>query len=536
MRYVLFFLVLFLHSYSVFAQEPVCQSQGYTPSHCANLVSSNSVPSRYAFCKSSTTEGLVNYCYVPKCPAPKVNSPANPINCVCDTGQVEYTYDLLSGATTCGPSCTAPQIANIVTNGASVTVSCIDPTTGSGGDCPPEQMIFDPVTQTNRCPGSSDTSSSTSCPSGYPAVNGSCPVCPSGYNGDGTCADDSPTSQPTSTPTSAPSSSPSNGDDDDPESPGGGGGGNGNGGSNNGGGGSASSAATSSPSSGSNISWTPHSGYGNWIPVASDSNCPNKFQDQSGQWWCAGGNSDNFGSAVSASSRSGACDPTSTTYFTCITSGAGSGVGTSVGSNSSWTPVSGYGNWIPVSEDSPCPNKFKDASGKWWCAGGATGGGGGGSGGAGGSSGSAAATSTAAGECDQTASNYLDCISQGKTSSRASSSTSSVSSSASNSSGSSSGAFSSLGEKGEFDGEASEKSLEDLKEELDKKIADIKADIKGEFGGAVSGSGTIQDFCKNIRGNDVCFGMKKFEDYLEPISSAIFLVACFLAFAIVLRK
>lgn len=52
----------------------------------------------------------------------------------------------------------------------------------------------------------------------------------------------------------------------------------------------------------------------------------------------------------------------------------------------------------------------------------------------------------------------------------------------------------------------------------------------------ISGSGGIQDFCKNIRGNEVCFGMKKFESYLDPIANAIFLVCCVLAFVIVLRS
>lgn len=198
-----------------------------------------------------------------------------------------------------------------------------------------------------------------------------------------------------------------------------------------------------------------------------------------------------------------------------------------------WTPISGYGNWLPVSADSPCPNKFQDASGKWWCAGSGSVSGSGGAGSSSGTGTSSGAGSSAAGQCDSTSKDYLQCISTGNGSSAGSAG--SASSASSGASTSASGTFSSLGEKGEFDGEASEKKHDELVEELEQKIADIKEDIAGQFGGQVTGTGTIQDFCKNIRGNEVCFGMKKFEAYLEPISAAIFLVACVIAFAIVLR-
>ena len=94
--------------------------------------------------------------------------------------------------------------------------------------------------------------------------------------------------------------------------------------------------------------------------------------------------------------------------------------------------------------------------------------------------------------------------------------------------------MSSLGEKGEFDGEASEKRLEELGEELTEKIDEIKLEIQNEFTSTIQGSGSIEDFCKQIRGQEVCFGMKKFEEWLNPISSAIFLVACVISFSIVL--
>uniref|UniRef100_UPI000A82AFD3 hypothetical protein n=1 Tax=Cellvibrio sp. OA-2007 TaxID=529823 RepID=UPI000A82AFD3 len=140
---------------------------------------------------------------------------------------------------------------------------------------------------------------------------------------------------------------------------------------------------------------------------------------------------------------------------------------------------------------------------------------------------------SAAGECDQTSRDYLQCISSGNSSRSAVSSSSSSSNSSSGSSRS--GAYSSLGEKGEFDDEITEKKLEDITKELEDKIADIKDDIQGEFGGTISGRGGIQDFCKNIRDTQVCFGMEKFEPYLDPIAAAIFLVACVISFSIVLR-
>lgn len=294
-----------------------------------------------------------------------------------------------------------------------------------------------------------------SCPSGFPPVNGQCPICPE-YNSDGTCSN--PSSEPAS---SAPNSSspnsasagsngsaastPSGGDDDGDDTPGGGGSGGGSGGNNTG------------------------------------------------------------GSAASASSASG--------------------TGASSGTNNSWNPYSGYGNWIPIAPDSPCPNKYQDVSGQWWCAGNT------GSGTSQGTTNSAASAASAksAGPCDPTQRDYLQCISTGNSSANNSSAQSS--SAASNSSG----AASSLGEKGEFDGEASEKRLEELEQDLRDKIDDIKSDISAEFGGSISGTGSIQDFCKNIRQTEVCFGMEKFEPWLDPIASAIFLVACVLAFVIVLR-
>jgi len=505
MRYLLFFFVLLF----------------------SNLSFADSLPS----CSTILFNGCTYNLYVPQNVQGCVNQGGKSIggSTSCDEG---YTY------LSCGKDCTCPsgeKLNTVEINGIAHT-SCIPdvPEEPPLDECEESEKVYDPVSGTLVCPGSGDGGGSSSQASSWCLV-------PGDHNGDcipdeggSSAAASTPTSTPASTPTSTPASTPNTSNPTASTPSTGGGGGGDDDGSGNSGGGSASAAASSS---GSNNSWTPHSGYGNWIPVGANSTCPNKFQDQSGQWWCSGANSNQFGSAASQMALSGECDYTSKSYFTCITSGAGSNTSLPAGgSNSSWTPISGYGNWIPVEEDSPCPNKFKDAQGKWWCAGGASGAG---SGGAGGSSGSAASggasgsARSASGKCDNTSEDYLKCIS-GQLSSGGSASSAS---SANSSSGSSrSGAYSSLGEKGEFDEELHEKKLEDLTKELEDKIADIKEDVAAQVGGTISGSGGIQDFCKNIRGNEVCFGMKKFESHLEPISTAIFLVCCVLAFVIVLRN
>lgn len=197
------------------------------------------------------------------------------------------------------------------------------------------------------------------CPNGYPKVDGQCPVCPTGHNEDGTCKDESASSassSPTSSPNSSAASSVDDGDDGDDGNDGGGGGGNNNGGSNGGGsassaassqsGGAASSAASSGKGqcdptaknylacigsekmNGDATAWEPVSANGNWLPVNENSPCVNKYQDSSGQWWCAAP------STNTPSSASGACDPTSTNYASCINSGATSSSGSSGGASS----------------------------------------------------------------------------------------------------------------------------------------------------------------------------------------------------------
>lgn len=426
--YLLFFLLLGIHSHFVFADDP--------PSpFCAQTLFSTCLHADHVPVESAA-------CYsIPDAHFEKQDV------CWVSSGESFDRY-------LCGSTCSCPE--------GFVFYSYFDPAgnpmsgcalESDGGGTGGEECSNGTNPETGLC------NNDDLCPSGYPKVNGQCPVCLEGQNEDGTCA--TPSSEPSasSSPDSgsaasggsagSAASTPSGGDDDGGDGSGPGGGGDGGNGGENGGGGSAGSASSAS------------------------------------------------------------------------------GGGASSGTNNSWNPYSGYGNWIPISENSPCPNKYQDLSGQWWCAGGSTGGGS--SSGNTGSSGSVgSAGSSAAGECDPTSRDYLQCISTGNSSAQSQSSQSSSAASAS------SGAASSLGEKGEFDGEESEKKLEEIQEDLEKKIDDIKDEIQAEFSSAISGTGTIQDFCKNIRGSEVCFGMQKFESWLDPISQAIFLVACVLSFAIVL--
>ncbi|HEX7763667.1 MAG TPA: hypothetical protein VF433_08645, partial [Cellvibrio sp.] len=123
-------------------------------------------------------------------------------------------------------------------------------------------------------------------------------------------------------------------------------------------------------------------------------------------------------------------------------------------------------------------------------------------------------TGSQSGQCDPTSANYLSCI------------TSAIDSDAT-------GLPS--GNKGQFDDEVSQQKLDQLKNQLEAEIQAIKVEIQSSFSGSISGSGALHDFCINVFSSDVCFGLKKFESYLSPISSAIFLVACVLSFYIVLR-
>lgn len=467
--YLLFFCFLSLHSYLVFAQaeSPAsCQSFSGTQWCTASTTRSCTPPNqpvKVNVCAQGGNSGNLMQC-ANNCQCRDGKSLIDGV-CKCPAGTQWHPLPAQgTSAGVCEPiTCPEGQTQTVISGGPDGNQSiCADIPDGGGEEPPPE-----------------------TCPEGRPKVNGMCPVCPEGYNEDGTC--NYPSSEPAS---SAPnSSSPDTGSsgsagsagsagggDDGGGTPGGGGGDGDNGGNNNGGG----SASSASSGSGTNNSWNPYAGYGNWIPVAEDSNCPNKYRDMSGQWWCAGGasntSSGNTGSAGSAASAAALeCDSTSSDYFSCINQ-------KSVGGGAGWNPHQSYGGWLPINEDSPCVNKFQDKAGDWWCAAPSGGGGGGGtpasSAGSSGSSGSDGASGSegSASSKSSTSSSHSSCASASAAPNG--SSASNPCSGGGNGSASSSGSVSSLGEKGEFDGEASEKRLEELGEELTEKIDEIKLEIQ----------------------------------------------------------
>ena len=326
MRY-LSILFLFCCSFCYAQLTETCQTQGRTAANCNSIVTTTmaSNPNVFAYCKPHATQGLFVYCSTMKCASPFVNDLAHPTICVCPEGQVEYNLDPAGASKTCGPVCTAPQIANTVVNGGVATVSCIDPPVDGGDDqneCEESEKVYDPVSGIKVCPGSGDTGSSSSTSSPQCVV-------PGDFDGDCVPDGDQTSSANNSTPTSSPDtgSSGSGGDDGGDNGGGGGGGGGDDGGSGSGGGGGGSSA--SNTSSGSNSSWTPNSGYGNWIPVDEGSNCPNKYRDNTGQWWCSGDSGAN-------TSAAGQCDPTAENYWSCINKGS-AGATSSVSTSASWS-------------------------------------------------------------------------------------------------------------------------------------------------------------------------------------------------------
>lgn len=299
MRFILFFVFLFLYSYQVFADEPPAPA-------CASV---GSVLVEY----NSNLSNMQTYCI-------NGNTATNK--------RIFVTLgpgNLISGQPTtkfrCDSSCTCPppSVYNIVVNAQGVpTAGCVVPATGGEPDsCEESEKVYDPVSETMVCPGSGDGSSASS------AQSSNMCVVPGDFNGDCIPDDEQGSSAANSSAAAStpPTSSPDTG------SSGNGGGGNNGGGDNGGGNNSGGGSASSSASTGSNSSYTPNSGYGNWIPVAANSNCPNKYQDASGQWWCSGGNSPQQGSAASVAA--GTCDPTATDYWACINSAGGSSAGSS---------------------------------------------------------------------------------------------------------------------------------------------------------------------------------------------------------------
>ncbi len=315
---ILFLIVLSLHSYLVFAQTesapqiplPSCSGTGGT-------ILCSGAPAQ-AQCANSGgfLHNIGGTCWDNSPRAQCLNS------CTCPSPYTFGTYTDQSGNLTSGckpPACDAGESWDIESE------SCVSP----GGDsCEESEKVYDPISGSMVCPGSGDSSSSAS--------SNSC-VVPGDFNGDCIPDDQQGSSAPSSTPASAAASSvatSSGGDGDDGSgNNGGGGGNNNNGGNNNGGGGSASSAASASSKtggaassagagqcdptaknylacigsqkmSGEETEWEPVSANGNWIPVTPGSNCPNKYQDINGQWWCWGGEQEGSSSSGSNGSAS----------------------------------------------------------------------------------------------------------------------------------------------------------------------------------------------------------------------------------------
>lgn len=312
MRYFLFFLFLFsvsLHSHLLFAQAPVCSGQHGSVDICGLSAGTQQMGVRVQNCLNGGEER-------------KLIS-----NGACTSGpHIGASKFLCVSNCTCPP----PLVLNTITNASGYDVTaCIEqPPTETPDECEFGD-VYDPVTGTVSCNDGSGNESSP--PTSSAASSAQC-VVPGDYNGD--CIPDSeqgssaaastpPTSQPSGGGSSSPSENPD--DPDGGENDGGGGGGSGSGSGNNTGGGSASS-------SGANSSWTPHAGYGGWLPVSENSPCPNKYQDNTGQWWCAAAGS---GTGQNSSQGAGQCDPTSKDYLACISLNQPSNSGSSVCSPSS---------------------------------------------------------------------------------------------------------------------------------------------------------------------------------------------------------
>uniref|UniRef100_UPI00193108D9 hypothetical protein n=1 Tax=Cellvibrio sp. OA-2007 TaxID=529823 RepID=UPI00193108D9 len=240
----------------------------------------------------------------------------------------------------CSVNCTCPSpyvLTSVDTPLGPVTECALEGSDNGGGDCPDGQSkVYDPSTGQMVCPtseGGSSSSTSSFC------------LVPGDYNGD--CVPDSEqgsssqnSSAPASTPASAPASTPNTSSPtaSAPSTGGGGGSSPSTGGGGDGGG---------SPSTGGGGGGGSGSGSGSGSPNSSSSSA---------------------GGAGNSSSSVGQCDPYSKTYFSCVTS-----LKVTADGDIPWQPFASYGNWLPVSEDSPCPNKFKDAQGNWFCSGGGVG-------------------------------------------------------------------------------------------------------------------------------------------------------------------
>lgn len=319
MRYLLLVFLLFSSFFS-FAQQPSVPSgcveksfyggQQYLVDAYKNSCMSNASVNLILTWFNGSTPYIGCYsCPQPCQPPLQINPVTKQCDAPCPQGQVR---NLNTGMCEIKNECVYPQLYDWYSN------SCIANPNNCAIGAKPNPLS----------PGTCMATEPTSCPAGWALSADALTCSPSGSASSGAANSSAPsntssvatTSTPSNTSSAATASSASNTSGTNTSSGGGSGGGPGNGsGGDNGGG--------SNSSSGSNNSWTPHSGYGNWIPISENSPCPNKYQDANGQWWCSAANTG------TASSAAGQCDPTAKDYLACISQGAGTA--SSSGANSS---------------------------------------------------------------------------------------------------------------------------------------------------------------------------------------------------------
>lgn len=328
MRFVSLFFLLFLslYSYFVFAQPaPGSGGGGANPQPmCGQTISNTCIynaylGSQFAACINNL-KGLVVQS------DKSCQSDQSPFSCKKDCSCPEgftLTTDGI-GLTTCMPEveepsdCEAPNVKNIETGACEAKAECVYP------------LLYDSFSNTcrnnpNNCaigctanplsPGDCMCSGTPECPSPDWALTATGTSCYPTGTASSTAASAPQTS---STPnTSAPSSSGSGGGD--PQNPGTGGGDDDNGGGTGNNNSASASSYSGTGGGGAGASSAPNTGYGNWIPVAENSPCPNKYKDINGQWWCSGSNGSSAGSGAGGNDDDGAgdCDPTAADYLIC---------------------------------------------------------------------------------------------------------------------------------------------------------------------------------------------------------------------------
>lgn len=344
MRYVILILLFFSSlSFSQQPPAPQCTAQVGAPDACGfnPSVGGPILSERTAACTNAgnilVSDGACgSSTHAPGSPKFKCYA-----SCACPSGfRLNTTISpegyKISGCVPDGPTpgedeCTPPQVKNIETGSCEPKTECTYPLLYDfySNACMPNPNNCAIGAKPNPLnPGTCMATEPTSCPAGWALSADSLNCSPSGSGSSDAANSSTPsnassaatTSTPSNTSSAATASSASNTSGTNTSSGSGGGTGGGSGGDNGGGTGNNSS-------SGSNNSWTPHSGYGNWIPISANSPCPNKYQDANGQWWCSAANTG------TASSAAGQCDPTAKDYLACISQTAGNA--SSSGSNSS---------------------------------------------------------------------------------------------------------------------------------------------------------------------------------------------------------